>query len=155
LKFEINHLRTKKINMIFNKSRFIVTIGILLMVGISCSKGSNSGGGGTTPVPEDPIVFTINPDPGSNIYAALGATQDFTLSITSKLPPAGVKIDLKLTKDLDGSSVFSQSVSSSVGSLTINFQNLGSGTVCTGVITVTSASTSSNSSSKTFKIAKK
>lgn len=126
----------------------------LIMIEFSCNKTDNSGGGVTTPT-EAAIAFTINPDPGTGVVAALSATQDFTVTINSKLPTAGVIVDLTLTKDLDGSTVFSQSLTSSSGTITATFQNLVSGVICTGTIKITSATTSTNNLSKTFKIAKK
>ncbi|MEI8074255.1 MAG: hypothetical protein WCH78_05870 [Bacteroidota bacterium] len=134
-----------------NRSIFLIKcfVFILLTLGLSsCTKSD------PTPV-EEAITFTINPDPGSTIYAALGTTQDFSISITSKLPAAGVKIDLSLTKDLDGSTVFSQSLNSTLQNVTASFQNLASGVVCSGTIKIVSLTTSTNTSSKTFKIAKK
>jgi hypothetical protein len=100
-----------------------------------------SGGGGTTPTPEASLVFTTNPDPGSNIFAALSANQDIGVSITSSLPAAGVTVDVMVTKDLDNSTVFSQSLTNTVPNFTVAIQNLTSGVVCTTVITVTSKST--------------
>jgi hypothetical protein len=138
-----------------NKWITIILAGILVTTGISCNKG-DSGGGGTPPPPaEAQITFTINPDPGTTVMAALAATQDIAITITSKLPTAGAKVDLTLTKDADGSTVFSQSLTSSSSSITATFQNLVSGVICTATIKVTSASTASNNASKTFKIAKK
>jgi hypothetical protein len=122
---------------------------ILLTLGLNSCNKSNP-----TPV-EEAITFTINPDPGSTIYAALGTSQDVSISVTSKLPAAGVKIDLSLTKDLDGSSVFSQSLNSTLPNVTATFQNLSSGVVCSGTIKIVSLTTSTNTSIKTFKIAKK
>ncbi len=135
-----------------NSLKFLFSF--LIMIGFSCNKTDNSGGGVTTPT-ESAIAFTVNPDPGIGVVAALSATQDFNLTISSKLPTAGIKIDLVLTKDLDGSTVFSQSLTSLSSNITATFQNLVSGVICTGTITITSATTSSNYSSKTFKIAKK
>ena len=114
-----------------------------------------SGGGGNTPTPEASLVFTTNPDPGNNIFAALSSSQDIAVSITSTLPAAGVTVDIVVTKDLDNSTVFSQSLTNTVPNFTVAIQNLTSGVVCTAVITVTSKSTSSNKASKSFKIAKK
>lgn len=123
-----------------------------LIIGIvSCGKGV---GNNQTPA-EEPIVFSISPDPTSAIFPAIGTSQDFAFSITSKMPTSGFKIELVLTKDIDGSSVFSQSLTSSIPNLTISYQNLSSGIVCSGIIKVTSLTTLTNSSSKTFKIAKK
>lgn len=147
-----------KIKKIKGKKYLIsLTVFILSVLTLSsCSKGGGGGGGTPTPPVEAPITFTMNPDPGTSIFAALASTQDFTISVTSKMPAAGVKVDLSLTKDIDGSSVFSQSLTSATASsLTATYQNLTSGLVCTGTIKVTSASSASNSASKTFKIAKK
>lgn len=126
----------------------ILLLSIFLVGASSCHKN------GGTPA-EQNIVFKLNPDPGTTVFPALGTTQDFGVTVTSNLPSGGVKVDLKLTKDLDGTTVFSQSLSSAVNSFTATFQNLGSGSICTGTITVTSAATASNTASKTFKIAKK
>ena len=135
----------------------VLTLTVFTLGLNSCSKSGGGSGGTVTPPPasEAPIVFTISPDPGATILAALATSQDFTVTVTSKLPTAGVKVDLTLTKDLDGSSVFSQSLTSTSSGVTATFQNLVSGVVCSGTIKVTSASTASNSASKTFKIAKK
>lgn len=132
------------------KSYFFYILFTCLLAG--CGK---SGGGGTTPTPEASLVFTTNPDPGSNIFAALSSSQDIVVSITSALPAAGVTVDIVVTKDLDNSTVFSQSLTNTVPNFTVAVQNLTSGVVCTVVITLTSKSTSSNKASKSFKIAKK
>lgn len=138
-----------------NRSILILLVLILFTAGISCGKGDGGGSGATAPPAEDKIVFSLNPDPGTTVFAALAATQDFGVTISSKLPSAGVKVDLTLTKDADGSSVFSQSLTSSISNVTATFQNMVSGVVCTGTIKITSVSTASNNASKTFKIAKK
>lgn len=132
------------------KSYFVYILLACLITG--CGK---SGGSSPTPVPEASLVFTINPDPGSNVFAALAASQDIAVSITSALPAAGVTVDIMVTKDSDNSTVFSQSLTNTVPNFNVTIQNLSSGVVCTAVITVTSKSTSSNKASKTFKIAKK
>jgi hypothetical protein len=136
------------------------TFSMLLLFGslffmFSCSK--NYGGTTTTPTPtpEPQLAFTINPDPGTSILAALGASQDIAASITSTMPSAGVTADVTVVKELDNSSVFSQTLSSTTPNFTVSIQNLTAGTVCTATITLTSKSTLSNKASKTFKIARK
>jgi len=136
------------------------TFSMLLLFGsllfmFSCGK---SGGGTTptpTPTPEPQLAFTINPDPGTSILAALGANQDIATSITSTMPSAGITADITVVKDLDNSSVFSQTLISTTPNFTFAIQNLTGGTVCTATITLTSKSTLSNKASKTFKLARK
>lgn len=124
---------------------------------MACSKSGDSPAPPTppTPTPEATVVFTIDPDPGTSIYAALGASQSMSVNISSTLPTAGVTIDVKTTKDSDGSTVSSSSVSSTTAKNTISIDNLTAGVLCTTTVTVTSKSKSDNNASKSFKIARK
>lgn len=144
--------------------RLIVFSLFVILVSAACGKGSGgSGGGGIPPTPptpptptEDAIVFTYDIDPGSNIYAALGTTQEVKISVTSKMPTAGVITDIVVKKDSDGSTVSSSTLAAST-MVPINgmISNLATNVVCTATITVKSASTATNTSTKTFKIARK
>ena len=135
----------------------------VILVSAACGNGSGgSGGGGVTPTPPTPtpteenIVFTYDIDPGSNIYAALGTTQEVKITVTSKMPTAGVITDIVVKKDSDGSTVSSSTLAAST-MVPINgmITNLATNVVCTATITVKSASTATNTATKTFKIAKK
>ncbi len=108
-----------------------------------------------TPVAEANIVFTIDPDPGTGIYASIGASQSMIINISSTIPTAGVTIDVKTTKDSDGATVSSSSVASTTAKNTVSIDNLSSGVLCTTTITITSKSKSDNNASKSFKIARK
>lgn len=143
--------------------RLIVFSLFVILVSAACGKGSGgSGGGGVTPNPPTPtpteenIVFTYDIDPGSNIYAALGTTQEVKITVTSKMPTAGVITDIVVKKDSDGSTVSSSTLAAST-MVPINgmITNLATNVVCTATITVKSASTATNTATKTFKIAKK
>ena len=143
--------------------RLIVFSLFVILVSAACGKGSGGSGGGgpvtppTPPAPtEDAIVFTYDIDPGSNIYAALGTTQEVKITVTSKMPTAGVITDIVVKKDSDGSSVSSSTLAAST-MVPINgmITNLATNVVCTATITVKSASTATNTSTKTFKIARK
>jgi len=144
--------------------RLIVFSLFVILVSAACSKGSGgSGGGGVTPTPPPPpppteenIVFTYDIDPGSNIYAALGTTQEVKITVTSKMPTAGVITDIVVKKDSDGSVVSSSTLAAST-MVPINgmITNLATNVVCTATITLKSASTATNTATKTFKIAKK
>ena len=143
--------------------RLIVFSLFVILVSAACGKGSGGSGGGgpvtppTPPAPtEDAIVFTYDIDPGSNIYAALGTTQEVKITVTSKMPTAGVITDIVVKKDSDGSTVSSSTLAAST-MVPINgmISNLATNVVCTATITVKSATTATNTSTKTFKIARK
>jgi len=143
--------------------RLIVFSLFVILVSAACGKGSGGSGGGgpvtppTPPAPtEDAIVFTYDIDPGANIYAALGASQEVKISVTSKMPTAGVITDIVVKKDSDGSTVSSSTLAAST-MVPINgmITNLATNVVCTATITVKSATTPTNTSTKTFKIARK
>lgn len=128
------------------------------LVLMACSKSGDSPAptpNPPAPTPEATIVFTIDPDPGTGIYAALGASQSMTVNISSTLPSAGVTVDVKTTKDSDGSTVSSSSVASTTAKNTISIDNLTAGVLCTTTVTVTSKSKADNNTTKSFKIARK
>lgn len=133
---------------------FIMSAVVLM----ACSKSGDSPAPTPTPptpTPEATIVFTIDPDPGTGIYASLGASQSMTVNISSTIPSAGVTVDVKTTKDSDGSTVSSSSVASTTAKNTISIDNLVSGVLCTTTVTVTSKSKADNNAAKSFKIARK
>ena len=143
--------------------RLIVFSLFVILVSAACGKGSGgSGGGGVTPTPPTPtpteenIVFTYDIDPGSNIYAALGTTQEVKITVTSKMPTAGVITDIVVRRDSDGATVSSSTLAAST-MVPINgmITNLATNVVCTATITLKSASTATNTATKTFKIARK
>lgn len=127
---------------------------------MGCSKGGDTSTVTPTPTPspspEATITYGIDIDPGAgNIYAALGASQTVNITLSSSLPSAGVTIDVKTTKDADGSTVSSSSVAATTAKNTVTIDNLQSGVLCTSTIIVTSKSSSTNTVTKTFKIARK
>ena len=144
----INSIMKSAFNIIY-----IIFICFAILLG-ACSKGSDP-----TPVPppvvEETMAFTLNPDPGASVLVALGASQDFAVTVTSKLPTGGVKVALKLVKDSDGTTVFSQSLTSTVSNFTATYTSMVSGVVYTATNTVTSATTSTNTTTKTFKMTRK
>ena len=144
--------------------RLIVFSLFVILVSAACGKDSGGSGGGSTPTPPPPppvvaeenIVFTYDIDPGANIYAALGATQEVKITVTSKMPTAGVTTDIVVKRDSDGTTVSSSTVAAStLVPITGTITNLATNVVCTATITLKSASTATNTSTKTFKIARK
>jgi hypothetical protein len=143
--------------------RLLVFSLFVIIVSAACSKGGGTGGGGVTPTPpptptptEEDIVFTYDIDPGSNIYAALGATQDVKITVTSKMPGSGVTTDIVVKKDSDGSTVSSSTLAASSSvPITGTISNLATNVVCTATITLKSVTKTTNTATKTFKIARK
>jgi hypothetical protein len=140
---------------------------VLLFVPImfyACSKGGDS----PTPTPP-PVVVVVEADiafkveiPASTevdytkIYGAIGGTQAINVNVTSALPKDGVTIDVKVTKDADNTSVFTNNISSSTaGTNAINITSLSPGVLSTVTVVVTSKTKTSNTATKTFKIAAK
>lgn len=116
--------------------------------------------GGSTPTPppapaEENLVINIDPDPGTTTAAALGANYDFKVVIQSKMPAAGVKVDIACTRDADNASISSRSLTGSATTVNTFVDNLQSGQLYTVKVTVTSVSKPSNTASKTFKLARK
>ena len=139
-----------------NMKKGLISFVFASVVLMACSKsGDSPAPTPPAPTPEASIVFTIDPDPGTSIYASLGASQSMAVNISSTIPSAGVTIDVKTTKDSDGSTVSSSSVASTTAKNTVSIDNLSSGVLCTTTITITSKSKSDNNASKSFKIARK
>lgn len=132
---------------------------LILIISIqSCSKGSS--GGNTTPTPppvtpEENIAFTIDPDPGSGVATAQSGTYAFKVKITSKLTTSGVKLDVTTKKDSDNSVIETKQISSTTPNIDVSFGTLSPGVLSNVTVVVTSAKTSSNSLSKSFKVARK
>ena len=131
----------------------IICIGFTIFL-TACSKSSDPDPV-VPPVVEETIAFTLNPDPGTSTFVALGATQDFAVTVSSKLPTGGVNISLKLVKDSDGSTAFSQSLASTISTFNVTYTSMVSGVVYTATITVTSAAKPTNTTTKTFKMSRK
>lgn len=131
----------------------IICIGFTIFL-TACSKSSDPDPV-VPPVVEETIAFTLNPDPGTSTLVALGATQDFAVTVSSKLPTGGVNISLKLVKDSDGSTAFSQSLASTISTFNVTYTSMVSGVVYTATITVTSAAKPTNTTTKTFKMSRK
>lgn len=125
----------------------------------SCSKGGDS----TTtnpptppPVTESAIAFTVNVDPGAGvILPVVGNSQSMIVKVSSALPSSGVTVSVNVTKDIDNSTVFANSVSSTTSDNNFTITGLTPGILCTATVVVTSKSTSTNSKTTTFKLAAK
>ena len=140
----------------------LVALPFMLM---ACSKGGDSPAPVTPPVvivPEVDIAFKVEIPVGTDIvdynkiYGAIGGAQEINVNVTSTLPKDGVTIDVKVTKDSDNSSVFNKNISSTTAATNaIAINSLSPGVLSTATVVVTSKSKSTNTATKTFKIAAK
>jgi hypothetical protein len=140
------------------KSNYLQTLICLLILSLNISCSKSSQGDIPTPPPtpiEETILFTIDIDPGSSVYAALSATQDAKITISSKIPTAGITVDVVVKKDLDNTTVSNGTYSTSLSPFTATISNLLPGVLYTATFTVTSKSKPSNFAIKSFKVARK
>ncbi|MGI9139471.1 MAG: hypothetical protein ACR2IM_10570 [Sediminibacterium sp.] len=135
---------------------------------VSCSKGGSS----TTVTPPAPVVvaepdiaFKVEVDSKEVDYtsytAALSASQPVNVNVTSAFPKDGVTIDVTVKKDVDNSSIFTDTKLGTVAATNlVTINNLAPGVPCTTTVLVTSktldpVSKTYKSLTKTFKIARK
>jgi hypothetical protein len=140
----------------------LVALPFMLM---ACSKGGDSPTPTPPPVvvvPEADIAFKVEIPASTEIdykktYGAIGGSQAINVNITSTLPTDGVTIDVKVTKDAaDNAVIFTNNFTSktaATNSITIN--SLSPGVLSTVTVVVTSKNKSTNTATKTFKIAGK
>jgi hypothetical protein len=140
----------------------LVALPFMLM---ACSKGGDS----PTPTPPPPVVVAPEADIAfkveipvsteidyTKIYGAIGGTQAINVNVTSALPADGVTIDVKVTKDVDNTAVFTNNITSkTAASNSITINSLSPGVLSTATVVVTSKTKSTNTATKTFKIAAK
>lgn len=143
-----------------NYKILLVAISFMFM---ACSKGGDSPTPTPPPVvvvPEADLAFKVEIASTeidyTKIYGAIGGSQAINVNITSTLPKDGVTIDVKVTKDADNTAVFNNNITSTTAaSNAITISSLSPGVLSTATVVVTSKTKSSNTATKTFKIAAK
>jgi len=127
-----------------------------IFVSSGCKKSSGGGGGGGGGTPEATLVVTTNP-PNGSVQAASNGPFDLTVTITSTMPPSGVKIEITARKD-DGTNPppFFTSTNNSTTSVN-NYSITGTPatTQCIVNIKVTSLTTSTNTWSGSYRYSRK
>lgn len=125
----------------------------------SCGKNS---GGTTPPTPPPPpveveenIAFSLDPDPGTTTATALSGTYSFKVTLNSKMPSSGISIDITTKQDNNGNTIDSKNVKSTVSANDISTGTFTSGVLYSVTVVVTSQKTATNTSTKTFKVARK
>ena len=116
-----------------------------------------------TPTPtvgQPTINFNVNVGGSSisnNIMAVLGSVAITNVELTNGIPTAGVTIDTVMRKVADGSTIFTNSISSNNLNNTISITGLLPGVLYETYVNVTSKTLnmSTNTQTKTFRIARK
>ena len=137
------------------KSHFLTTLICFGLVIASCKKNP-----GSTPEPPPPaeenIAFSIEPDPGSSTITSQTATYPFVVKLTSKIPSTGIHVDYATQLDTDNANpTFTRESSTTATSYNLATSTLESGKLYKVTVKVTSQKTATNSSSKTFRVARK
>lgn len=129
---------------------FISTI--LVSSGCKKSSGGGGGGGGTT---EANLAVTTNPANGSVQAASVGPF-DLSVTVTSTMPPGGVKIEVTAKREDTGVQHFSQTIANT-STATSNFSitNTPLNVSCLVDVKVTSNSKPTNTWSGSYRYSRK
>lgn len=139
------------------KSITILSIIVISSLLNSCSKGGDTGSTPTTPTtPVETKISTlsINIDKGNEYFGATAATQSLDIT-ASPVPTAGISATIVTNRELDGVEISRASKTSLTSPITLVIDNLTAGVACITTVKVKSQSDSTNSITKTFKIARK
>jgi hypothetical protein len=148
-----NLLNFIKIHNMLNRSLAFSLI-TMVCLAISCTKKS-------TPAPvvevEENILFSLDPDPGTTTRTVNAESYSFKVILNSKMPTSGITIDYVTKADPSGVPLGSGplSIKSNLTSNDISISQLASGSLYSVTVTVASQKTTSNTLTKTFKIARK
>lgn len=132
-----------------------ITIFLLVIAAgiMSCQKGSG-GGGGTTP--EAALVVTTNPIANGHVEApAPGPNFNLNVTITSAMPPGGVRISVTARPDGGTVNFFTDSRTTSTASNDFVITGATVSVVSTATITVTSVNTATNTYTGSYKFSRK
>ena len=155
----------------FIKTSSIIALSFIVLSFAGCSKGGDGGSTPTPPTPNPPpvvivpdaaIAFDVKIDGAvannnNGVFAVVGTTVTIDASIISKLPAAGVVIELSVKNKLDEKIVVftSKPPTSQLASNPITVTGLKRGELCIAYITVTSASDNKNLLTKSLDLAAK
>ena len=133
---------------------------MMVALTISCTKKTTPTPTPPTPPPppvevEDNILFSLDPDPGTTTQTASSGIYSFKVILSSKMPSTGIKIYYLTKTDPAGVTTDEKTLTSSLSSNDISTGTLASGALYSITVTVTSQKTSSNTLTKTFKVARK
>jgi hypothetical protein len=117
-----------------------------------CKKGGGSGGGTT----EANLAVTLNP-PNGSVQAPSNGPFDLTVTITSAMPPNGVKIEITAKKD-DGTNpppFFTSTTNSTNATNNFTITNTPASTACVVDVKLTSLTKSTNTFTGQYRYSRK
>lgn len=135
---------------------------LISVIFVSCSKDGDA----PSPTPPPPPVATepdlkannavvVDIDPGStNIFAVVGTSQKIEVKLTA-IPTSGVSITTTMTKVLDNTIAFTNTISSTSLNNPITITGLVPGVLYNLSVVVTSKTTATNGKTIEFKLAAK
>jgi hypothetical protein len=135
------------------KNSSVFTVNIILVfftLLISCSKGGST----PTPTPAPPAEETLKVSTNtSSLNITPGADFDFTLSVDSKMPTDGVKIEYTLKGEIDNQD-YAQgpAIETKTKSTDIRLRGMPRQKFCVCNITVTSKTKPSNTATTSFRV---
>jgi hypothetical protein len=137
--------------------KLVPRFGIFLIMGLFVASACGKGGGGGTPPPPAEVNLAVTTDPaaGSVQIPALGP-YNLKVSITSTMPPSGVKIDITAKKD-DGSNTqfFNSSANKTTAINDFTITGTPAASQCLVEIKVTSLTKASNTWSGSYRYSSK
>ena len=131
---------------------FLLVIVTVLLAGCGKSADSGSGSGGTTGTnqAEEKLSAKIS---AATIEVTPSSSFPFTVDILSKMPAGGITIKVEAKREDNLVSVYSVQASSTFTSNNFTITSLPPGQIyCTATITITSATTPSNTWTGTFRV---
>ena len=134
------------------KKNTVLTLLLLwsMVMGISC--GKDNGGDDTTPPPPEEEALKISTN-ASSLNITAGAQFDFTVTVGSKMPAKGVKIEYTVRGESDNV-LYPQgpAIETTSASTAISLGGLPRQKFCVTTVTVTSLSKSSNTANTSFRV---
>lgn len=124
-----------------------------ILISSGCKKNSGGGGGGGTS--EANLAVTLNPPNGSVQPASVGPF-DLSVTVTSAMPPGGVKIEVTAKREDTGVQHFSQTIANT-STATSNFSitNTPLNQPCLVEVKVTSNSKPTNTWTGSYRYSRK
>jgi hypothetical protein len=131
------------------KKAFVIISVLGLCLSIGCKKGSSN-----PPPSEANLVVQTNPANGSFQLPSIEPF-NLTVTITSTMPPSGVKIDVSAKREDNSSTFYTESRNTTSASNNFTITNTPIGVQCIVEIKVTSLSKSSNQWSGSYHYSRK
>lgn len=126
---------------------------VIVTMSSSCGK-SGGGNGGTTPN-EETLSVETSPAFNTVLPASVGPTFPLTVTVKSKMPEKGVKIEVSAVPETGGSAFYTETKTNSNASNSFTITSTPAQKSCIVTVRVTSLSKASNTVSGTYRYSMK